>query len=60
MERGEKKHKNFSTLDRLEGNVEEVEPEVEEELTDKEIRNAKKSKYKKGVQEELDGIDLEF
>jgi translation initiation factor IF-3 len=60
MERGEKKHKNFSTLDRLEGNVEEVEPEVEEELTDKEIRNAKKSKYKKGVKEELDGIDLEF
>ena len=59
LARGEKVYKNFSTLDRLEGNSIEVESDVEVELTAKDIRNAKKSKYKKGIQEELDGIDLD-
>lgn len=58
LARGEKKHKNFSTLDRIEGVEQEVKPE-KEELTEKEKVKASKSKYKKGVQEELDGISFD-
>lgn len=58
LARGEKKHKNFSTLDRIEGVEQEAKPE-KEELTETEKIKANKSKYKKGVQEELDGISFD-
>lgn len=59
LSRGEKTYKNLSTLDRIEGNVAVEDKPQKEELTEKQKAKASKSKYKKGVQEELDGISFD-
>jgi translation initiation factor IF-3 len=58
LARGEKTYKNLSTLDRIEGKEVEAKPE-KQELTETEKIKQSKSKYKKGVQEELDGISFD-